>query len=71
VREEAPGRRRLELLGAAQLLLQHGEEREGKPVEIRRKPNRKMLPMWRKGRAPGEGKAEKEKWNSSKDLCAI
>jgi hypothetical protein len=33
----------------------------GKPVEIRRKSNRKVLPMWRKGRAPGKGKAEKEK----------
>jgi hypothetical protein len=43
----------------------------GKPVEIRRKPNRKVLPMWRKRRASGKGKAEKEKWNSSKDLCAI
>jgi hypothetical protein len=33
----------------------------GKLVEIRRKANRKVLPMWIKGRVPGIGKAEKEK----------
>jgi hypothetical protein len=47
-------------------------KREGERDGDEDRNQRKRCRQWReKGRSPREGRAEKEKWNSPKELCAI
>jgi hypothetical protein len=76
VREEAPGRRRLELLGAAQLLLRPdlqppgAEQREGGRKEALGCCCRRWERKKKKGWSPGRRNREEGGMEFPKDLCA-